>query len=72
MFSNIRLNVSKQSGNLLWENRKSEEKQKRRKNEAVVAFLVLILATLETVFSAVTFSKIQLDVQNLKQQSTYS
>lgn len=49
------------SGNLLWENRKSEEKQKRRKNEAVIALLVLVLATLETVFSAVTFSKIQLD-----------
>ena len=49
------------SGNLLWENRKSEEKQKRRKNEAVIALLVLLLATLETVFSAVTFSKIQLD-----------
>ena len=62
------------SGNLLWENRKSEEKQKRIKNEAVVARLVLVLATLETVFSAVTFSKIpaRMIVQNLKHQSTYS
>ena len=49
------------SGNLLWENRKSKENQKRRKTDAVVALLVLVLATLETVFSAVTFSKIQLD-----------
>ena len=60
--SKTRLNVSKQ----FWqsfkgENRKTEEGQKRRKTEAVVVLLVLILATLETVFSAVTFSKIQLD-----------
>ena len=40
---------------------KEQGEPKRRKTEAVAALLVLILATLETVFSAVTFSEIQLD-----------
>ena len=49
------------SGNLLGGKQKQRGETKRRKTEAVVALLLLILATLKAVFSAVTFSKIQLD-----------